>query len=176
MKENTLEIITSKKFQKIYKILGVLFIILTLFISITPDSFMMFGYLGIFVYNIVSSSLLIMPILVERFNIYLLVLVSALGNIPNTSINYFLGATSNTLFSRNKYVLMLKKFMNKFGLIAVYILAIVPIPVDINGLLSGYLGIPYRKFVLVSFLGKVTIFTLAAYGVVTLDKITTSGE
>ena len=63
-----------------------------------------------------------------------------------------------------------KKMVQKFGLIAVYILAIIPLPLDFNGLLSGYLGVSYKKYVFVNFLGKVTIFFLVAIGVFTFKK------
>lgn len=170
-KKKAAKVVKSSIFRWVFLSLGVLFVILTFIISITPDSFLKYGYFGVFIFNVVSSGLLIIPVLVAKMNIFLIVLVSALGNIPNTSINYLVGNTSNHLFSRHPVVLKLKKWMEKFGLIIVYILAIVPMPLDVNGLLSGYVGIPYKQYILVNFLGKITVFALVAYGVISIANI-----
>lgn len=170
MQNKTVEIITSSKFQNIFKFLGILFIILTFFISVSPESFIGFGYIGIFIFNVVSSSFLIMPILIEKFNFFLLIFFSALGNIPNTAINYFVGASSNTLFSNNKFILKIKKFMKRYGLFGVFILSLIPFPLDINGLMSGYLGIPFKKYIVVSFMGKLLIFALVGLGIVSINE------
>jgi membrane protein YqaA with SNARE-associated domain len=170
IKKKTAGIVKSKFFKVASIVLGILFIILTYFISISPDSFLQYGYAGVFVFNVISSGLLIMPVLVDKLNIFLVVLVSAFGNILSTSINYLVGNTSNHLFSKNPIVIMLKKWMERFDLFIVYILAIVPLPLDVNGLLSGYVGIPYKRYIFVNFLGKVTVFLLVAFGIITVSQ------
>lgn len=172
MKQKALQVVNSDTFRKLFTILGILFVILTYFISIQPESFLALGYFGVFLFNVISSGLLLMPTLTPKMNLVFLILASALGNIPNTSVNYLVGYSSKHLFSGNTYIGMAKKFLNKFGLFAVYILAILPLPLDVNGLLSGYLGIPYRKYILVNFLGKVTVFFLVGAGIITLAEIT----
>lgn len=168
MREKAQHLVQSKNFRRVFTGLGLLFVVLTYFISVSPQSFLKFGYPGIFVFNIVSSGLLILPIVTQKFNIFGVILASALGNIPNTSVNYLLGYSSNSMFSGNKLVNKLKELMKRFGLFAVYVLAIVPLPLDVNGLLSGYLGISYKRYILVNFLGKLTIFALTAFGVLSL--------
>jgi membrane protein YqaA with SNARE-associated domain len=159
---------TSDTFKKTLTGIGVLFIILSFFIAIQPDTFLTFGYIGIFLYNAINSGLLILPVLTQKLPLIPVVLASALGNIPNTSINYFVGNSSTRLFSGNKYITWLKNVMKKFGLFAVFILAIVPLPLDVNGLMSGYLGIPFKKYILVNLLGKLIIFTLVGIGLLTV--------
>jgi membrane protein YqaA with SNARE-associated domain len=172
MQEKVKSAVATNTFQTGYKILGILFIILTYFISVSPDAFLKFGYLGVFLFNIVSSGLVIMPVLTEKFNVAGVIFFSALGNILNTSVNYFIGATSTTLFSGNQIVGKLKKFVDRFGLFAVFILAILPMPLDVNGLLSGYMGVDYKKYIAVNFLGKVVVFALAGLGVITFSEVT----
>jgi membrane protein YqaA with SNARE-associated domain len=174
MKKQAASIFKSGIFRKCMIVLGILFIVLTYFISVTPNSFMKYGYAGVFVFNVVSSGLLILPILTKKLNIFLVVFFSALGNIPNTSVNYLVGNTSKSLFSNNPVIMKLKKWMERFGLFFVYILAIIPLPLDLNGLLSGYVGIPYKRYILVNFLGKITVFFLVIFGVITVSK--TVGE
>jgi membrane protein YqaA with SNARE-associated domain len=158
MEEKAVNIVQTDVFRKMFTIIGIFFICTTPFISLNPDTFSEFSYLGVFIFNIVSSGLLILPALSAKFNIPLLITTSALGNVLNTSVNYFVGYSSTHIFSHNPLVIKAKKFIKRFGLLAVYILAIVPLPLDVNGLLSGYIGVPYKKYLLVNFLGKITIF------------------
>jgi len=164
------EYIASPLFRKVFGVLGILFIILTYFISINPGSFLGFGYFGIFVFNVVSSGLLLLPLVVGKFNIIGIVVVSSLGNIINTSINYVVGHSSSRMFSHLPFINSLKKFVKRFGLVAVYVLSIVPFPIDINGLLSGYLEIPFRHYILANFLGKLTVFLLAGLGLLSFTS------
>jgi membrane protein YqaA with SNARE-associated domain len=170
MHETAEEVVQSNSFRKSFTILGVFFILLTPFISLHPDTFVALSYPGVFIFNMLSSGLLILPALSQKLNIPLLVIASALGNIVNTSVNYFVGYTSNTLFSGHKNVMKVKYFLQRFGLYAVYFLAIAPFPLDINGLMSGYIGIPYKQYILVNFLGKLTLFLLVAGGFLLLFK------
>ncbi len=164
MHETAEELAQSDSFRKSFTLLGIFFILLTPFISLNPDTFVALSYPGVFIFNMLTSGLLILPSLSQKLNIPLLVVASALGNIVNTSVNYFVGYTSNNLFSNHALVLKTKKLIQKFGLYAVYFLAIVPFPLDVNGLLSGYMGIPFKQYVLVNFLGKVTVFFLVVGG------------
>ena len=111
-----------------------------------------------------------MPIIVQKFNLYGVIFASALGNIVNTSINYFIGYASNSMFSGNAVVEKLKNVMKRYGLVAVYLLAVIPLPLDVNGLLAGYLGFSYKRYTLVNFLGKLTIFLLVGLGILTIPK------
>jgi membrane protein YqaA with SNARE-associated domain len=170
-KKTVAMIVKSTIFQRIFFAFAIFFIVLTYFISVTPDSFLVYGYFGVFLYNIFSTSLLIMPILVDRMDLFGIIFFSALGNVPNTSINYLVGNTSKNLYAHNKYATLLKHWMRKYGVIVVYLVAIVPLPVDINGLLAGYVGIPFKKYIVVNFLGRATSFLLAGLGIWTFSQI-----
>ena len=74
------------------------------------------------------------------------------------------------MFEGNKVFLKAKEWMKRFGLFFVYALAIIPLPLDVNGLLAGYLGVSYKKYIAVNFLGKLTIFSLVAFGIISFAK------
>lgn len=169
-KEKVRTIVIHPWFKRTFTGMSIIFIIATYFISLAPDSFLKLGYAGVFLFNAISSGLLLIPVLVKKLNLPGVVLASALGNIPNTSINYFVGTSTNSLFSKVPIITTVKNLMARFGLIVVFLLAITPTPFDVNGLLSGYLGISYRKYILVNFLGKLTLFTLVGLGMITLTK------
>lgn len=164
MEKKAAKIVKSTIFKRIFAVFGLIFIALTYFVAVSPDTFIGYGYFGVFLFNIFSSSILIMPVLMERLSLFGIIFFSALGNIPNTSINYLVGDTSKRLFTKNSFVVLLEKWMEKYGLIVVYFIAIVPLPIDVNGLLAGYVGIPYWQYILVNFLGRATSFLLAALG------------
>ena len=167
MKEKAVHAAQSVFFRKLFSLLGILFILMTPFITLHPDTFTGFSYVGIAVFNMLSSGLVLLPTLIHKFNLIGLILVSAAGNIVNTSVNYFIGYSNNTLLADNTLVLKAKGFVERFRLPAVYFLAIVPLPLDVNGLISGYIGIPYEKYITVNFLGKVTVFMIVCVGAMT---------
>lgn len=164
------QFLTSKSFRQIFTFIALAFVVLSYFISLSPDSFLKFGYFGVFAFNVASSGLLIIPTIAKKMNLILIVIASGLGNCINTSLNYLLGASSSSMFSGNELIQKVKQFMKRFELWAVYFLAVAPLPLDVNGLLSGYLGITFSKYLVVNFLGKITIFLLVGAGVITFSK------
>lgn len=164
-------IVTAGWFQKTLRLLGIIFIVATFFITVKPDSFLRFGYAGIFAYSIVGPGLVIVALLAQKVNLLFLILFAALGSCINTSITYAVGNGSNTILGNKKPVIKLRDLVKKYGLIAVYVLAAIPTPFDVNGLISGYLGIPYRRFVVAAFLGRTTSYLLVGLGVFTFLRI-----
>jgi membrane protein YqaA with SNARE-associated domain len=161
-------IIHSKLFKTTSKVLGVIFLILTVLVAVQPDSFAKFSYPGIFIYNVLGSGFVIIPLLASKMNVAALAFSSGLGNCVSTSINYFVGNSSHGVFANITFVSTIKNLMKKFGFAAVYVLAMIPLPVDIVGLLAGYLDFPYKQYVMWSFLGRVTVYFLIGYGFLAL--------
>jgi membrane protein YqaA with SNARE-associated domain len=160
VKQKLKPILQSPIFIWTFRVVSAFFIVATFFLFTSPDRFIQYGYPGVFVLNILGSGLVVMPVLATKMNLVLLVLACALGNIINTSINYGLGFTSTKLFAGVKPVNTMKRWLRKYETVSMYVLSMAPFPVDINAMLSGYIQIPYPKYLLVNFLGKVTIFTL----------------
>lgn len=152
----------NQYFRWTYTGLAVVFVILAPFISLKPDQFSKFGYLGVVVFNVLGSGLLIIGTLVHKMNWVLLILCCGLGNMVNTSINFLVGKSSQTMFHKLSVMDRIKKLMQKFQSAVIFILAVIPLPIDLNGLLAGYLNINYPKYLLINFLGKLTTFFLVA--------------
>jgi membrane protein YqaA with SNARE-associated domain len=169
-REQLSKIVNSKPFRLTSAALSIFFIICTLFIAVQPDTFLKLGYFGIFVYNILGSGLLIIPLISFKVNLFLLVFFSALGNIFNTSVAYILGHSTHKLFPKVELVTKIKKIMKTYHLIGLYLLTILPFPIDIIGLLSGYLQIPYQQYIVINFFGKSTLFLLVALGFIAIGQ------
>jgi len=164
------KIVTSKAFRMTFLAASVIFIIATFFISLDPEKFTRYGYPGVFALNVAGSGILLIPTLSTKFNLILLVITCGLGNMLNTSVNYLVGSSGKSFLLKFSFMEIVKKWMKKFEVIAIYLLAIAPLPLDVNGILSGSLGVSYKKYILINFLGKITIFFLVGLGVIAIAK------
>ena len=161
-KEKVSRVVSKRRFRYPFSIVGGILILASFFLPREVEHFLKIGYPGILLFNILSSGLILIPIALRQFPLLSLIIICALGNIINTSVYYFVGYNSDELFQNNILLIRLTSLFKKSGLWGVYQLAIIPLPIDINGLLSGYIGIPYKKYIPINFLGKCTQFALEA--------------
>jgi len=161
----------SRKFKEITIILGVLFFVLTLAISLDPKPFLKFGYSGVFVFNLFGPGTLLIFSLAKHMNILWLALASALGMSLNDSVSWLVGRSGDVIIPRSKKVEKIEATIHKFGPIAFFVWSLIPIPYDIIGFVAGYLEFPYTSFVLPMFLGKFVRFIILGFGIVSFGKI-----
>jgi membrane protein YqaA with SNARE-associated domain len=150
----------SITFKRTTFILGVLFLALTLFISINPEPFLQFGYLGVFIFNLFGPGTLLFPSLVKHMNMFGLVLVTSLGMVLNDSISWVVGRSGDAIIPRSQKVEKIEGIIHKYGPVGLFFWSLIPIPYDIIGLIAGYLEMPYKRFIIPTFLGKLVRFIL----------------
>lgn len=146
-------------------VLGILFFILTLFISQDPESFLRFGYPGVFIFNLFGAGTILAFTLARHMNISGLAFASALGMAFNDSVSWLIGRSSDAFFPRSKKMERIEKTVYKFGSIALFFWSLIPIPYDIVGFVAGYLKVSYASFVIPTFLGKFVRLILIGFGV-----------
>lgn len=133
-----------------------------------------FGYLGIFLLSLISTSTLFLP-----FPLYSIVTIaSALGMHPFlVSIFSALGMTIGELtgylvgvgggsFIEKKHKSIIKKFENffkRFGILTISLFAFLPFPFDIIGIMAGMGKYDIKKFFLATFIGKFFKALLLSY-------------
>ena len=156
----------SRKFKEITIILGILFFVLTLVVSLDPKPFLKFGYAGVFVFNLFGPGTLLVFSLAKHMNIFGLALASALGMSLNDSVSWLVGKSGDVIIPRSKKVEKIEAILHKFGLIAFFVWSLIPIPYDIIGFIAGYLEFPYKSFVLPMFFGKFVRFIILGFGIV----------
>jgi len=133
-----------------------------------------FGYLGIFLLSLISTSTLFLP-----FPLYSIVTIaSALGMRPFlVSIFSALGMTIGELtgylvgvgggsFIEKKHKSIIKKFENffkRFGILTISLFAFLPFPFDIIGIMAGMGKYDIKKFFLATFIGKFFKALLLSY-------------
>lgn len=130
-----------------------------------------FGYLGIFLVNLLGSATIVIPTpaLIATFvggsiyNPVLVGLVSGLGTTIGELTGYLAGVGTSIIFEEDKRFKNVIKWMKINGFVTIFILALIPNPVfDLSGIVSGATGYPIKRFLLATFLGKTIRFVVIA--------------
>ncbi len=161
------------------RIEGAFFIILTIaivalaiYFSSNIAQFRKYGYLGAFVISVVSSATIIFPtpgwiaiVVMSRYlNPYLLGLTAGIGSALGQMTGYLAGeGAGDILGDRIKEAKDIRALVEKYGLLAIFVLAFIPDPLfDIAGIASGALRIPWWQFFLACAAGRVLRYVLLA--------------
>lgn len=156
------------KLNKFLTLIGYLFVVLSLFLIVKPEPFLRLGYPGIFVFSIFGPGSILVPVLVNRFNLYLLAICTAMGMAINDSITWYIGRNTREWTPKSKKIMKLEESVHKYGMFALFFWALIPFPYDIIGFIAGYLRLPYWKFIIPTFLGRFIRFILIGWGIVKL--------
>jgi uncharacterized membrane protein YdjX (TVP38/TMEM64 family) len=130
------------------------------------------GYFGVFIINLVGSATIILPVpaLVTTIaagaflNPLLVGIFSAVGSTIGELTGYYAGLGGKQIVKKDKNIEKVEKWMDKYGLWVVFVLAAIPNPLfDLAGMTSGASGISVRKFFVAVLAGKMIKFILLAY-------------
>lgn len=166
-----------KKFADKYsKFLGIFFAItISLSIFIFREQLLFFeqyGYIGLFILNILGSATLVLPtpLFMTAFaagsvlNPLIVTIVSSLGSAIGELTGYWAGTGAEGLIQENNNVKRVKKWMDKYGLFALFALSAIPNPIfDAAGIFAGATKIPIWKYLIIVWLGKMIKFSTLAY-------------
>ena len=166
MKNKLTKLMRSPKFKKLTLILGVLFFILTFFISFNPGPFLKFGYLGVFVFNLFCPGTLLFPSLVKHMNFIGLAIATTSGMALNDSVSWLVGRSGDVVLPRSKRIERIERSIHKYGSVALFFWSLIPFPYDLIGLIAGYLEFSYKRFLIPTFLGRFIRFILLGLGIV----------
>ena len=129
------------------------------------------GLLGLFVVSILGNATLIIPVPGYALScaaglIYQPVIVgvvSAAGAALGELTGYLAGYGGQALLPQGRFYRWLHGFMQRHGLLAIFLLGAIPNPVfDVGGLLAGVIRLPVWKFLLAAWAGKTVRLTLMA--------------
>ena len=141
------------------------------FLSAYLESFKDFGYLSVFIFNLIGASTLFLPtpsfifvIAASAFlNPILVAFFSALGATIGELTGYMAGLGGEELVEKSKWHKNIKKWMDKNGPLTLFLLAAIPNPFfDVAGIIAGAAQISVRKYMLVVFCGKFVKFMILA--------------
>ncbi len=134
-----------------------------------------YGYLGIFLVNLIGSSTIIFPLpsSIVTFtagavlNPFFVGLFSGLGSAIGEFTGYALGFGGRKVIEK-KYKKDIKKterlFQKYGGFLIIVLFAATPLPDDVVGIIGGTLKYPLKKFFIASLIGKTILNLILAYG------------
>ncbi len=138
------------------------------------DRFAPLGYLGVFLFSLVASATIVLPVpswilvfsLSGSLNPLLLGIAAGAGSGLGELTGYFAGRGGTALVGTDKISLLdsHKKWITKAESITLFVVAFLPNPFfDIAGIAAGILKIPVWRFLIAVILGKTARFILFAY-------------
>jgi membrane protein YqaA with SNARE-associated domain len=80
--------------------------------------------------------------------------VASAGVVVNDTLAYIVGRNSDVFVHKSKKVLLVEKWVNKYGVFALLVISVLPIPYDFIGLIVGYLDLSFKKYAIPLFIGK----------------------
>lgn len=126
-----------------------------------------YGYLGIFIINLISSATVLVPLPGTAsvflggaiWNPYLVGLLSGIGASIGELSGYFVGYGGRGLtsqFEKTPWLTKVEQFFRKAGFITILIISLLPLPVfDFVGILAGTLNYPIWKYFLATVTGRI---------------------
>jgi membrane protein DedA with SNARE-associated domain len=163
-----LKFFSSKPFKTFTLILAVIFYVLAFVIAFAPEPFLKYGYLGIFVYNLFGPGTFLVPTASRYFGIFGVALATALGMAINDSISWLAGKNGDIVFKRGKRVEKIEAYIKKYGPFALFFWALIPFPYDFIAVIAGYLKMPFWRFLIPTFLGRMLRFLGLGSGTVAI--------
>jgi membrane protein YqaA with SNARE-associated domain len=134
-----------------------------------------YGYAAVFLVGLVSNATLILPVpglavssvMGGVFNPWIVGIVGGVGQALGELTGYMAGYSGQTWIGESSIYNRLTQWMQRYGVLAIFALAIVPNPIfDLGGMIAGALRLPLWKFLASCTAGKVVkniIFALAGY-------------
>lgn len=161
---NNKSFLHSKVFKHITFIVGLSFVILTLFIIIDPRPFLRFGYFGVFLFNLFGGpGMFLIPVLSRHMSVFLLACVSSFGIGVNDSVSWVVGKSGDVIFPKSRKIKEIEGSIQKYGIFALFFWSLIPFPYDVVGIIAGYLGFPYLSYFIPTFLGKFIRFFILGF-------------
>jgi membrane protein YqaA with SNARE-associated domain len=144
-----------------------------------------YGYPGIFLISLIANATLILPApglavtfaMGGVFHPLGVALAAASGATLGEMTGYLAGFSGQAVVERAGAYDRLHTLTRKYGAIAIFVLAILPLPFfDLAGLAAGALRMPLPKFLLATWLGKlIKMLLVAILGASSIDWLFTLG-
>ena len=131
------------------------------------------GYPGIFALSILSNATIILPApaialvftLGSVLNPFAVGTIAGIGSGIGELSGYLAGKSGSGLVTKTETYKKIHPFVDKYGVVAIFILAIIPNPFfDVAGIAAGALRMPVRRFFLWCTAGKIIKMLLIAFG------------
>jgi uncharacterized membrane protein YdjX (TVP38/TMEM64 family) len=160
------------------------FVIVGWFYFRYPDFFRDFekyGYLGVFVVSLLLNATVIIPVSAMAVisslggafpSPFLVGLAGGVGAAIGEMMGYIAGRAGRDLLAKNRIYVRVEGWVQRWGMVAVFVLSIFPFLFDIVGIIAGATRMPLWKFFIACWLGRTILYIAVAYiGAVIFDFI-----
>lgn len=131
-----------------------------------------YGYLGVFVISVLLNATVIIPVSVMAIISslggalplpFVVGLVGGVGAAIGEITGYLAGRAGRDLLAKNRIYVRVEGWVQRWGMLAVFLLSIFPLLFDVVGIIAGATRMPVWKFVLACWLGRTIIYIAVAY-------------
>lgn len=136
------------------------------------------GLLGVFLISLLGNATTLLPAPSLAFvfllsaslpNPFLVAIAAALGAALGETTGYLAGYAGSGVVTHTKIYQRIHKRIEKYGALGIFLVASIPNPLfDLAGISAGALKIPWIKFFLATFAGKLivaTVISLTGFGI-----------
>lgn len=132
------------------------------------------GYLGVFVVSLAANATIVLPMpslllilpLATVLNPLFVGLVAAAGGAIGEMTAYLAGYSGRGVWGNNKAYLRAVSWLEKRGILVVFLVSATPLPMDVMGLAAGNLRFPAWKYLIGCVPGKVIKYLALVYATV----------
>jgi membrane protein YqaA with SNARE-associated domain len=123
-----------------------------------------YGYAAVFIVGLVSNATLILPVpglaissvMGGVFNPWIVGIVGGVSQALGELTGYMAGYSGHTLVEKNKTYERVDRWMQRYGVLTIFVMAVIPNPVfDVGGIIAGAMRFPVLKFLASCTVGKV---------------------
>jgi len=131
-----------------------------------------YGYLGVFVISLILNATVIIPVSAMAVisslggalpSPFLVGLVGGIGAALGEMTGYVAGRAGRDLLAKNRIYVRVEGWVQRWGMVAVFVLSIFPFLFDIVGIIAGATRMPVWKFFIACLLGRMILYVAVAY-------------
>jgi len=131
-----------------------------------------YAYLGAFMISLLGSLIPFLPLpylipivlMADKYNPVFLGVAAGVGGAVGKITSYLIGRISRRFFlSKNNKNSFMARAINKYGVFAVFLFALTPLPDDILYIPAGLAKMSFTKFMVANALGKIVLTIIVAY-------------
>jgi len=132
-----------------------------------------YGYLGAFLISLTLNATIVLPagnfLVLAALGAVLpsatmVGLVGGIGAAIGELTGYMAGYSGQAVVSRQRVYTRLKGWVEKWGVLTIFLLSVVPLVFDLAGIAAGVLRFPLWKFFLACWLGRTILYLVVAWG------------
>jgi len=132
-----------------------------------------YGYLGAFLISLTLNATIVLPagnflVLAALGAVLpsatLVGLAGGIGAAIGELTGYMAGYSGQAVVSRQRVYTRLKGWVEKWGVLTIFLLSVVPLVFDLAGIAAGVLRFPLWKFFLACWLGRTILYLVVAWG------------